>query len=325
MTRKNAAEAPTLFAAPEAPKPARAKPAAAKAQVKADPKPQRKPKPDPQPKQEVATVVPMRKDTPANTLAVIADAMKLPDFKPENMRALLDMHKEMVAEQARLDFIGSFHAMKRELPVINRDGKIVIVAKDASGRRPESGGRVQQSTPYATFENISRQIDPILDRNGFNLSHSVEPEPGGARIVVTSILEHVGGHSRVSRFPLPAETSGSKNNVQGWGSAISYGKRYNTIMLLNIRTSAPEDRDTDGHRPKFTKGGRPQVVEGEVLVEDGRTGPSGEGEAVITQAQEDALRELLETAKTTPKKFGSARSTGRSTTKLSSGARRPKK
>lgn len=175
-----------------------------------------------------------------NVLQIIADVAARPDANPTVMRELLDMQKEIMADQAKRDFAAAFLALQKDLPAIRRDGKIEIRAKDQKGER---SGPVQQATPYATFNNIMKTIKPLLFKHGFNLSFSTEPM--GERLLVKGLLEGYG-HERTTAFPLPAETSGSKNNVQGWGSSMSYGKRYCTIALLNIISEAPEDRDTDG-------------------------------------------------------------------------------
>ena len=56
--------------------------------------------------------------------------------------------------------------MQAELPVINKDGKIEIRAKDASGER---SGKLQQATPYATFDAIMYAIQPLLTTSEFSL------------------------------------------------------------------------------------------------------------------------------------------------------------
>ncbi len=204
-----------------------------------------------------------------NVLQIIADVAARPDANPTVMRELLDMQKEIMADQAKRDFNAAFIALQRDLPSIRRDGKIEIREK-VGGERV---GKVQQATPYATFNNIMKTIKPLLVKHGFALSF--ETEPMGERLLVKGRLEGYG-HERTTAFPLPAETSGSKNNVQGWGSSMSYGKRYCTIALLNIISEAPEDRDTDGHANreslKAAKGGgfvdvpdRPLVSEEQVV------------------------------------------------------------
>jgi hypothetical protein len=191
--------------------------------------------------------------TPENFLAVIMAAATDPRCDVQKMQALLVMQREVEDRESQKEFNRNFILLQEELPAIARDGKIEIFAKDATGARP-AVGRAQQSTPYATFNNIMKTIKPLLIRYGFALSFSTEPV--GERLLVKGLLEG-HGHARTTSFPLPAETSGSKNNVQGWGSSMSYGKRYATIALLNIISDAKEDVDADGHGGNFerAKGG----------------------------------------------------------------------
>jgi ERF superfamily len=191
---------------------------------------------------------------PTNFLAVIARAAADPRCDVAKMQSLLDMQRQIEDRDSVKAFTRDFIALQKVLPVINRDGKIEIRKKDSSGERT---GAVQQATPYATYPAIMRVCKPLLDAHGFTLASWIEPELGGARIMVVSQLDHVEHHHRASRFPLPAETSGSKNNVQGWGSSQQYGMRYNAIALLNIVSEAPQDRDHDGHAGNFkpAKGG----------------------------------------------------------------------
>lgn len=171
---------------------------------------------------------------PRNFLQIIAEATLNPACDVGKMQALLDMQRQIEERDARKAFDHHFLALQHDLPAIRQDGKIVIPAKE---------GRAGQSTPYATFNNIMKTISPLLFKHGFTLSFATEP--AGERLLVTGTLAG-HGHSRTTAFPLPAETSGSKNNVQGWGSSMSYGKRYCTIALLNIISEAREDADTNG-------------------------------------------------------------------------------
>lgn len=189
-----------------------------------------------------------RPEDSGNFLSVILAAAADPRCSVEKMQALLNMQVQIEERQAKKDFTGAFIALQHALPSIGRDGKIEIREKNAAGSR--DGGRVQQSTPYATFNNIMKAVKPLLNSHGFGLSFSTEP--AGERLLVKGLLEGYG-HQRETSFPLPAETSGSKNNVQGWGSSMSYGKRYCTIALLNIISEATEDADTDGHRGNFKR------------------------------------------------------------------------
>lgn len=286
MTRKTATaeKSPTLFseAPQEAPK--------GKPPAKAEPK-----------KKAAGTAVstkvqsPARvqqlKNTAANTLAVIAEALKDPKFNPDAMEKVFNLQERMVAEQARVDFINAFHEMKKHLPRIDKNNKIVIPSKEKAG-----GGRTAaQSTPFADYESIREKVDPILDRHGFSMWDESEPSADGGRLNVIVHLDHNSGHGRKTIFPLPAETSGSKNNVQGWGSSFSYGRRYGAIGLLGLRTAAPGDRDRDGHDPAPKK---------QDMIEASAEPPQeAPGEPTISEKQCDDLVDQLEVSKVTSKKF----------------------
>jgi hypothetical protein len=186
------------------------------------------------PTTEIVTLPPSV--TPASMLQIIAAAAANPSVDVDKMRALLDMQREIMAEDARIAFTQDFLAM--DLPVIDRDGRI-----DEGITR---SGRQGKKTNYATFENINKVIKPKLKENGFVLWF--EPDVGpDHRIIIRGHLDHVKGHGKTCAIPLALEDTGKKNNAQATGSTISYGKRYATIALLNLISNAPEDRDTDAN------------------------------------------------------------------------------
>jgi hypothetical protein len=225
--------------------------------------------------ESTAVAIPPAQREAKSLLAVIADAAANPNCNPENMRALLDMQKEIMAEQSRRDFNDAFVRLQAELPRITADRKIIIRAKDAKGERT---GKLLQATPYATFQGIMQKVQPLLTKHKFGLSFATEPM-GDGRLLVRGFLDGYG-HQRSTAFPLPAETTGSKNNIQGWGSSQSYGKRYCTVALLNIVSEAVEDADTDGHDGDF------QRAKGGNLAETAE-------DPMVTKAQRDRLVELL--------------------------------
>lgn len=240
-------EGATLFGKlPETP-PAKTKaPAKVRPAVEGDPT---------RPKNAIATIQPVN---PRNMLGVLLQAASDPKVDVPKMQAILAMQKEMVAEQARLDYTVAMRELKRKLPTINKDGRIEFKDK----------GHGKAMLRFASFENIHDVIRPLLDEFGFDLWFSSEPGVAGM-INVVGNLEHEGGHARRTVLPMPNDNSGGKSGAQGWASAFSFGKRIAVIGMLNIRTAAPDDRDVDGNAAKRTKAGRPQVVDGDVVLENG--------------------------------------------------------
>lgn len=237
------------------------------------------------PSNNLPSTVVAEKATPAiadspNLISALARAASDPNVDPSKMRELYAIHKEMVEDENRIAFDDNLALMQAELPSISRDGKIEVRAKDSRGERT---GAVQQSSPFASYPNIMKVLQPLLTRYGFGITSQAQPGAEG-KLVIRTILSRKG-IQRVSDFPLPADTTGSKNNAQGWGSASSYGKRYNVILLTNIVSHDPRDSDADGNDGAFrfarSKDG------GEVMIEERAV-------EVISDDQLLKLREAIE-------------------------------
>lgn len=166
-------------------------------------------------------------------IQVIERAASNPDVDIDKMERLLQMQERILARNAEAAFNTALAKMQNELPVIDENGVI-----------RNKYGEVQSK--YAKFEDINEAVKPIMREHGFAISFRTAFE--GGEVVVTGVLTHESGHREESAVKLPADASGNKNNVQGWGSSISYGKRYTMNALLNI-TSRGEDNDGQGSRP----------------------------------------------------------------------------
>lgn len=167
----------------------------------------------------------------AAILSMIERAARDPAVDINKMERLFDMQQQAAARRARMEYDAAFAAMQPLMPEIDKRGKIVIKAKD--------GDKVIQSTPYALWEDTARLIKPILAQFGFGLSFRITQTPD--RITTTAVLAHRDGHREETSFSAPIDSTGSKNNVQGWGSSFSYGKRYSGTALLNITTRGEDD------------------------------------------------------------------------------------
>ena len=181
---------------------------------------------------------------PATLYQAIIQAARDPSIDAEKMKTLVDLQMQVEANEARKSFTRAFNALQEELPVINKDGII------DHGEGTTAKGNKKLKTKWATYPNIMSVCRPLLRKHGFTLSNVIEPAADASRIVVVGYLEHIDGHARISRFPLGIDTTGSKNNQQGWGSSQQYGMRYNAIALLNIVSEAQQDLDNDGYKKK---------------------------------------------------------------------------
>lgn len=178
----------------------------------------------------------------ASLMAVISRAAADPNTDVDKMERLIAMAERLEAKKAKAEYLAAMIAMKPELPVIDRKGRIEVREKTASGKRD---GEITQSTGYARWEDIDEAITPILTKHGFVLTFRSGTAQDG-KVTVTGILSHKAGHSEDTTVALPHDSSGSKNPVQAVGSSTSYGKRIAATLLLNIRTKGEDDDGTAG-------------------------------------------------------------------------------
>lgn len=175
---------------------------------------------------------------------LILRAVQDPACDPVKMAQLLELSRQVRADDAKAAYTRALVVMKPMLPIIDRKGRIVIHEK---GKEKIKANEIQ-STPYALWEDIDAAITPLLASHGFVLTFRCGAGAEG-RITVTGVLSHEQGHSEETTMTLPLDTSGSKNNVQAVGSSTSYGKRYTASLLLNLRTKGEDDDGKAGGDP----------------------------------------------------------------------------
>ncbi len=166
-----------------------------------------------------------KEQTPATTsasiISVIERAALNPDVDIDKMERLLEMQERIMARDAEAAFNVALAEMQPNLPAIEQKGK------------------AHQNVKYAKWEDIQKEITPVLAQYGFALSFKTDVHD--TNIIVTAILRHREGYSDQTSLPLPSDTSGSKNNVQAVGSSVSYGKRYTATALLNLNVAGEDD------------------------------------------------------------------------------------
>ena len=95
--------------------------------------------------------------------------------------------------------------------------------------------------------DILEALLPILAGNGLSWSCAPStPEKGMVRVVAT--CAHVSGHEKTSEWSMPCDTSGSKNEVQSYGSTSTYIQRYLVVAHFSIATrdEGHQGGDNDG-------------------------------------------------------------------------------
>ncbi|AUB37465.1 Recombinational DNA repair protein RecT [Nostoc flagelliforme CCNUN1] len=92
---------------------------------------------------------------------------------------------------------------------------------------PTKAGREINFT-YAELEEIAQAVTPTLSSNGLVIVHQMQFVEN--KFCLVSTLRHESGEQIESFYPLPA----GFNDAKELGIQITYGRRYNTICLLDI-------------------------------------------------------------------------------------------
>ena len=168
-------------------------------------------------------------DYAGGLLAVIERAARDPNTDIDKMERLFSLHERMLARNAEVEYSEALAAAKAEMPQIYR-------------------GKTNDSTrsSYADLASLAERADPIIAKHGFSLSYGTEPSHLDNHYRVTGRLRHRGGHHEDFKADVPADTVGMKGNqnktpTHGFGSTMSYGRRYLKLMIFDIITT-----DDDG-------------------------------------------------------------------------------
>lgn len=141
---------------------------------------------------------------------------------------LVGLYERLEQKEAEKQFAAAFVALQSEMPKVIAERSV-----------PDRNGGTK--FVFAAFEDIMRQVQPLLLKHGFTLTFSMDIKED--RVIQNCTLMHVGGHSRTNQFMAkigsgPPGASGA----QADGAASTYAKRFALCNALNIVI----ERDTDG-------------------------------------------------------------------------------
>lgn len=177
-------------------------------------------------------VVAVPADAQQSMMNFIAMALERPEIDAGKLKALLDMQREVAADDAKMQFNRALHAAQSEMPRVKKNGTIDL------------GGKGQ--IKFATFEDVDAVVRPIAHKHGFSYTFSINERSGqGGGGIVIGQFRHVAGHSESLEMPLPLDSGPGRNNLQAMGSTFNYGKRYLVESFFSI---VREGADDDGVR-----------------------------------------------------------------------------
>jgi hypothetical protein len=209
----------------------------------------------------------------APALALGETLMKMiadPQVSADKLELLLNMQKEIMAENRREQFQAAFAAMAPKLPKIDKRGLVELVKAD---------GRKVGSYKYATYEDLDDAIRPILHEHGFSLTFYPGEENG--KPVLYGELLHSSGHSKKGFRYLTPDRGPGRNDIQAEGSALSYQKRYMAELLLNLVRKGVDDDAVSAMQARISP---EQVATLINLLADTKTRPEKFLEMMVTEA-----------------------------------------
>ena len=161
------------------------------------------------------------------------------------------------------------------------------IAAALAAAQAEMGKALKQSnnpafrSKYADLGNVMDACLPALNKNGIAVIQPTGADTEGR--YVETILLHTSGQTLSCRVPLIV----SKNDMQGYGSAVTYARRYGLMCMAGI---APED--DDGNAAAKAPPERPQVPQHRP--DPAHDGPSPADHAIAALGKADTLDALAE-------------------------------
>lgn len=165
----------------------------------------------------------------ATLMTAIARAAADPNVDVEKMERLFAMHERMASRQAEQDYADAMVKAQREMPTIGKDRH-----------------NTQTNSWYSTLDKINQQIAPIYTANGFSLSFDTQDSTLPDHVRVVCRVLHRDGCTKEYHYDTPMDSAGiagkiNKTPTHARGSAITYGRRYLTLMIFNLATGEDDD------------------------------------------------------------------------------------
>jgi hypothetical protein len=107
---------------------------------------------------------------------------------------------------------------------------------------------------YADLAKLAESALPIVHKHGFALTFGEVATAKPNHIGVAVRISHRDGHAERSEFHVPLDLCGfkgtpNKTAIHGWGSALTYCRRYALLCAFNVIVSGDDDGQAAG-RPK---------------------------------------------------------------------------
>lgn len=153
----------------------------------------------------------------------------------ENVTALeqiVGLYERMQAKDAERAFSTAFVALQSDMTPIQAMRVV-----------PDNHGGVRYN--FAPFEDIMRQVKPLLQKHGFTVSFSMDV--GDGKVTQHCTLRHIGGHSQMNSFTARVgKGPPGSTDTQADGAASTYAKRFALCDALAIVVERDGDARSEG-------------------------------------------------------------------------------
>lgn len=156
---------------------------------------------------------------------------------------LIALRERLEDRDAERQFAEAFTAMQAEMPEVQAVKAV-----------PNKDGTIRYR--YAPYEEIMKQVRPLLQKHGFTVTFSSAIAEG--RVTQSCTLQHRAGHKRQNQFMARIGNGPpGSSDAQADGAAATYAQRQVFCDALNIIVSL----DTDGVPPDARTEGTPITFE----------------------------------------------------------------
>lgn len=185
----------------------------------------------------------------AALMATITRAATDASVDAEKMERLWALYERMDTRRAEREFNDAMKACQEEMPRVHKNRQ-----------------NTHHKNTYADLDAIIKAITPIYTKHGFALSFG-NGEVEGQKARILCHVSHSGGYSRNYQADIPVDSQGAKNPTQGYGSTMSYGRRYLTLMIFNLSTTDDDDGEGGATPGSITVEQRDQLAK--IIEENG--------------------------------------------------------
>lgn len=212
-----------------------------------------------------------KQDAATSAYSLIMQAVSDPACDPAKMRALLDVRRDWMEDEAKTAF---------NRAVVEFQQKAKIIAK----------GDMNNGKAYAKMDRIWREIRPLMEECCLGVTwESVKTT--GEMCILDGHLRHSAGHAEAlhHEMPLPDKNNGT-NAAQRAGSGETYAKRYATCAALGIQTGVDDDGTGGEAKPAAGK----RIETARALMREKGKAEAKACEYLRVRALEDATADQIE-------------------------------